>query len=86
MPHIRQINNKDFLNSARPGLISIEDPQTPENDIGKNFIQLLSDSISVFNGLVYFNKHESYSSFRTEPEHSRHDNQTRPDSFRAQRW
>uniref|UniRef100_A0A0D3AMD0 Uncharacterized protein n=1 Tax=Brassica oleracea var. oleracea TaxID=109376 RepID=A0A0D3AMD0_BRAOL len=36
MPHIRQINNKGFLNSARPGLISIEDPQTPENDIGKN--------------------------------------------------
>ncbi|CAN6842285.1 unnamed protein product [Brassica oleracea] len=28
--------NKGFLNSARPGLISIEDPQTPENDIGKN--------------------------------------------------
>ncbi|KAL0824621.1 hypothetical protein Bca101_048298 [Brassica carinata] len=34
-----------FLNSARPGLISIEDPQTPENDIGKNFIQLLSGSV-----------------------------------------
>ncbi|XP_018455906.1 uncharacterized protein LOC108827054 [Raphanus sativus] len=28
--------NKGFLNTARPGLISIEDPQTPENDIGKN--------------------------------------------------
>ncbi|CAN8301994.1 unnamed protein product [Cochlearia groenlandica] len=29
-------SNKGFLNPARPGLISIEDPQTPENDIGKN--------------------------------------------------
>ncbi|XP_010442950.1 PREDICTED: non-canonical poly(A) RNA polymerase PAPD5 [Camelina sativa] len=29
-------SNKGFLNLGRPGLISIEDPQTPDNDIGKN--------------------------------------------------
>ncbi|KAF8024139.1 hypothetical protein BT93_F1363 [Corymbia citriodora subsp. variegata] len=28
--------DKGFLNKGRPSLISIEDPQTPENDIGKN--------------------------------------------------
>lgn len=28
--------DKGFLNQGRPSLISIEDPQTPENDIGKN--------------------------------------------------
>ncbi|KFK26997.1 hypothetical protein AALP_AA8G320800 [Arabis alpina] len=28
--------NKGFANTGRPGLISIEDPQTPDNDIGKN--------------------------------------------------
>ncbi|XP_050217247.1 uncharacterized protein LOC126668071 isoform X2 [Mercurialis annua] len=27
---------KGFVNKGRPGLISIEDPQAPENDIGKN--------------------------------------------------
>ncbi|KAH0906392.1 hypothetical protein HID58_038219 [Brassica napus] len=38
-------SNKGFLNPARPGLISIEDPQTPENDIGKssfNYFQIRS--------------------------------------------
>jgi non-canonical poly(A) RNA polymerase PAPD5/7 len=37
--------NKGFLNRARPSLISIEDPQTPENDIGKssfNYFQIRS--------------------------------------------
>ncbi|KAG7534119.1 polymerase nucleotidyl transferase domain [Arabidopsis thaliana x Arabidopsis arenosa] len=37
--------DKGFLNRARPGLISIEDPQTPENDIGKssfNYFQIRS--------------------------------------------
>lgn len=29
-------SNKGFLNEGRPSLISIEDPQAPENDIGKN--------------------------------------------------
>ncbi|CAN8289012.1 unnamed protein product [Cochlearia groenlandica] len=29
-------SNKGFLNATRPGLISIEESQTPENDIGKN--------------------------------------------------
>ncbi|XP_030511929.1 terminal nucleotidyltransferase 4B [Rhodamnia argentea] len=28
--------DKGFLNKGRPSLISIEDPQTPDNDIGKN--------------------------------------------------
>ncbi|KAJ4875662.1 Nucleotidyltransferase family protein [Raphanus sativus] len=38
-------SNKGFLNQARPGLISIEDPETPENDIGKssfNYFQIRS--------------------------------------------
>ncbi|CAA7043428.1 unnamed protein product [Microthlaspi erraticum] len=38
-------SNKGFWNPARPGLISIEDPQTPENDIGKssfNYFQIRS--------------------------------------------
>ncbi|EOA13184.1 hypothetical protein CARUB_v10026211mg [Capsella rubella] len=38
-------SNKGFLNMARPGLISIEDPQTPDNDIGKssfNYFQIRS--------------------------------------------
>uniref|UniRef100_A0A1J3H8V1 polynucleotide adenylyltransferase n=1 Tax=Noccaea caerulescens TaxID=107243 RepID=A0A1J3H8V1_NOCCA len=38
-------SNKGFWNAARPGLISIEDPQTPENDIGKssfNYFQIRS--------------------------------------------
>ncbi|XP_010520911.1 PREDICTED: non-canonical poly(A) RNA polymerase PAPD5 [Tarenaya hassleriana] len=29
-------SSKGFVNNNRPGLISIEDPQAPENDVGKN--------------------------------------------------
>ncbi|ESQ43118.1 hypothetical protein EUTSA_v10013073mg [Eutrema salsugineum] len=38
-------SDKGFLNDARPGLLSIEDPQAPENDLGKssfNYYQIRS--------------------------------------------
>ncbi|KAL1206614.1 UTP:RNA uridylyltransferase 1 [Cardamine amara subsp. amara] len=38
-------SSKGFFNRARPGLISIEDPQAPDNDIGKssfNYFQIRS--------------------------------------------
>ncbi|KAH9323182.1 hypothetical protein KI387_017821, partial [Taxus chinensis] len=34
-------NLRGFLNSKRPNLLSVEDPQAPENDIGKNSYNIL---------------------------------------------
>ncbi|KAK7335181.1 hypothetical protein VNO80_26957 [Phaseolus coccineus] len=48
-------SSKGFLNKGRPSLISIEDPQAPENDIGKNsfnYFQIRSAFSMAFKNLT----------------------------------
>ncbi|KAL2331438.1 hypothetical protein Fmac_019019 [Flemingia macrophylla] len=48
-------SSKGFLNKGRPSLISIEDPQAPENDIGKNsynYFQIRSALSMAFKNLT----------------------------------
>ncbi|XP_071721914.1 uncharacterized protein [Rutidosis leptorrhynchoides] len=54
-PNFFSKSKRGFLNKGRPFLISIEDPQTPENDIGKNsfnYLKIRSAFASAFASLT----------------------------------